>query len=241
MSHHASLAGVNASFLDEQRARSEARAARFAADAAKPPPPLPKNRITISSGKVAKPKDEAEVLTAFIRRKFAAQAILDAAVLEKAHKLGIDVDQLAREVAAGADHMATAASLPTKKWKRSTCGGLDDDLADYWHRAPPAACSPRESTHVQASVVTAPKAVAASKVAAAPKPAHQPKKAASTLASKASTDFQAAAVASSSVRRSGRITKAHSRRWRLGYLLLARKTTLATCSCRAFFFRRTVS
>ena len=89
------LAGVDAGFLAEQRARSEARADRFTRDAAKPPPPLPTNRITVSEGKVAK-NSQHDVMAAFIRRKLAAQLPLNSAVLEQARTLGIDVAALAK-------------------------------------------------------------------------------------------------------------------------------------------------
>lgn len=55
------------SFLAEQKALAVSRAQRFAAELAKPPPPLQPKRIAWSGGKIASNKDEA--VAAFIARR----------------------------------------------------------------------------------------------------------------------------------------------------------------------------
>jgi hypothetical protein len=55
------------SFLAEQKALAVSRAQRFAAELAKPPPPLQSKRIAWSGGKIASNKDEA--VAAFIARR----------------------------------------------------------------------------------------------------------------------------------------------------------------------------
>ena len=52
----------------ERRAVLAKRAARFSAEAKKPPPPLPKNRMTVWSGKVTR-SDKDAALAAFVARK----------------------------------------------------------------------------------------------------------------------------------------------------------------------------
>ena len=132
---------VDPSFMAEQRARSEARAARFARESAAPPPPLPTNRMTVMEGKVAKPRSQAEVMTAFIWRKLALDAPLSQNVLEQALALGIDVVKLKQELAeerAGAITGSCgprADKQPSKALPRASHAGLDDDLDDYFQGA----------------------------------------------------------------------------------------------------------
>jgi len=57
----------SSSFLAEQKALAVSRAQRFAAELAKPPPPLQSKRIAWSGGKIASNKDEA--VAAFIARR----------------------------------------------------------------------------------------------------------------------------------------------------------------------------
>ena len=57
----------SSSFLAEQKALAVSRAQRFAAELAKPPPPLQPKRIAWSGGKIASNKDEA--VAAFIARR----------------------------------------------------------------------------------------------------------------------------------------------------------------------------
>ena len=130
---HTSLS-VDQNFLAEQRARAEERAARFAREAAAGPPPLPTNRLTVSEGKVHRPRSESEVLSAFIRRKLATGASLDQSVLEKAKTFGINLKRLRQEVAAEAE--ASVGILPQhESRKRGAHAGLDDDLDDYFREA----------------------------------------------------------------------------------------------------------
>ena len=66
----------SSSFLAEQKALAVSRAQRFAAELAKPPPPLQSKRIAWSGGKIASNKDEA--VAAFIaRRQQAGQLTTD--------------------------------------------------------------------------------------------------------------------------------------------------------------------
>lgn len=152
------LAGVDKGFLAEQRARAEQRAARFAREAQQGPPPLPTNRLTVSEGKVNKPRDEADVMSAFIRRKLATGAALNDTILSKAQKLGISVERLAEEeVAEETASSDNAADSPAKRvgtandvkkrGGRHAHGSLDDDLDDYFRAAasPPKRATPSVS------------------------------------------------------------------------------------------------
>lgn len=130
------LSGVDPSFLAAQRARAGERAARFAREASVGPPPLPTNRLTVSEGKVVRPREEADVLRAFILRKLSIDAPLDQGVLEKAKKLGINIRKLKEEAAANEDEAAMAGSSGPPASKKRGRGaahvGLDDDLDDYF-------------------------------------------------------------------------------------------------------------
>ena len=214
------LAGADENFLDEQRARAQARAARFAADAAKPPPPLPIHRRTISTGKVAKPKSESDVLSAFIKRKLAAQATLDASLMDKARALGLNLHRLAKVVAAESESPSEFLAEPGRK--RHPVSSLDDDLDSYWRS------SPTKSTASRVSLLASFPAPAGATGATT---LHR-----ETAPSAPISGCQTAAAkvggGSSSIR------KARHRRWRLSYLLLARKLTLRTSTTRAFCFRR---
>ena len=151
------LAGVDKGFLAEQRARAEQRAARFAREAQQGPPPLPTNRLTVSEGKVNRPRDEADVMSAFIRRKLATEAPLNDTILSKAQKLGISVERLAEEVAEETASSDNAADSPAKRvgtandvkkrGGRHAHGSLDDDLDDYFRAAasPPKRATPSVS------------------------------------------------------------------------------------------------
>ena len=200
---------------------AQARAARFAADAAKPPPPLPIHRRTISTGKVAKPKSESDVLSAFIKRKLAAQATLDASLMDKARALGLNLHRLAKEVAAESES-PSEFGLAEPGRKRHPVSSLDDDLDSYWRS------SPTKSTASRVSLLASFPAPAGATGATT---LHR-----ETAPSAPISGCQTAAAkvggGSSSIR------KARHRRWRLSYLLLARKLTLRTSTTRAFCFRR---
>ena len=62
---------LDASFLAEQKAKAAARAARFAQEAAKGPPPLPVKRLAHPGGKIVT-SDRQHVLTSLLERKIAA-------------------------------------------------------------------------------------------------------------------------------------------------------------------------
>ena len=176
------LAGVDKGFLAEQRARAKAREARFAREAANGPPPLPTNRLTVSEGKVHRPREEADVMTAFIRRKLASGTTLDRVVMQKAHALGISVERLEAEVAAEAE--AADMVRPTPITARAAQGlrgrgrdahvSLDDDLDDYFR----AAASPpkRDCGHLRAEASSAPIVATAANAGQQPQTQPKPKK-----------------------------------------------------------------
>ena len=58
---------MDAAFLKEQQDRAAARAARFAAESAKPPPPLPKRSLAWAGGKLTTNKEEA--VEKYLQRK----------------------------------------------------------------------------------------------------------------------------------------------------------------------------
>jgi hypothetical protein len=200
------LAGADGHDLDEQRARAQARAARFAADAAKPPPPLPTHRRTVSTGKVAKPKSEKDVLSAFIKRKLAAQATLDDSVMDKARTLGLDLHRLAEEAAAD---LETPSEFGLAEPRQNTVSSLDDDLDSYWRSSPTKSTANRVSSF-----------------ASFPAPADAT--GAATLHRETAPISGSQTAAAKVGGGSSSIRKARHRRWRLSYLLLARKLTLRT-------------
>lgn len=59
---------MDAAFLAQQRALREARAARFAADAAKPPPPLPPKKLAHPGGKIVTSDKRAALLSLLSRQ-----------------------------------------------------------------------------------------------------------------------------------------------------------------------------
>ena len=213
------LAGADGHDLDEQRARAQARAARFAADAAKPPPPLPIHRRTISTGKVAKPKSESDVLSAFIKRKLAAQATLDDSVMDKARTLGLNLHRLAEEAAAESE---TPSEFGLAEPRQNTVSSLDDDLDSYWRSSPTKSTANRVSSF---ALFPAPADATGATTLHRETAPSAPISGSQTAAAKVGGG-------SSSIR------KARHRRWRLSYLLLARKLTLRTSTTRAFCFRR---
>mmetsp|Transcript_1891 Transcript_1891/g.5353 ORF Transcript_1891/g.5353 Transcript_1891/m.5353 type:complete len:270 (+) Transcript_1891:65-874(+) len=247
------ISGVDGSFMAEQRARAAQRAQRFALEAAKPPPPLPMHRKTIASGKVSKPKSQADVMTAFLKRKLAAGIIPDDAVLEQARSLGIEVQRLADEVVAEAasdvaSPLATGDSgTPTQKSKRGL--DLDDELDDYWQAAhSPKARAPVDGTAIAAAVSKRPTAVIDKPLAASLGSARATDEFAhSNHRSSSQSNMNGGSVGDGGSARArgsakrlagGNKTSSKSRRWRLPWLLLAHKLSLATSTCRAFCFRK---
>lgn len=201
--------------MAEQQARAKEREARFAREAAKPPPPLPTHRMTVATGKVAKPTKELDVMVAFIRRKLSAGLPLSPDVRAKAASLQIDIDQ----ILPSNGHVVTQHHGQSGKRKRSACSGLDDDLDQYWRQhdvrsnraVGPDATAMHAGQHPIAQGRPSTSAIMASATAPAASTAH-------------AVDFRRPA-----------------RRWRLSWLLLARKASIATCTCRAFAFRKSMS
>ena len=211
-----SLAGADAGFMAEQRARAAERAARFAREAAKPPPPLPMHRKTVSGGAVSKPKSQFDVLSAFIRRKLVANMAIDPVVLEKARAIGIDVGRLAREAEQEPSSPAPAWTRGPTLHTRGAASALDADLDKWWSKS----SSQAHSRTIRArSLVSMPSALPVS-----------------TSSEPAATEPGLAAIVSAPAALAARQRRhVRSKRWRLPYLMLSRKLTLRTSTCRAFF------
>ena len=213
-----SLAGAGAGFLAEQRARAAERAARFAREAANPPPPLPVHRKTVSGGKVSKPKSQFDVLSAFIRRKLVANMPIDAMVQAKARAIGVNMEQLAREVEQAPVSPAPTFVHTSTSRARGTASSLDADLDEWWKTSPTLAC--RDPERAQPRWPSTPSASSQSD---------------EVVPESCPSSATSAGEPSAFITRRRRSDP--SKRWRLRYLMLVRKASLSTSTCRAFFFR----